>query len=46
MDPNVRRLLLVQIEADKVFTILQGDDVEPRRNFIDTNALKAANVDA
>ena len=48
MDPDARKMLQVQIDnaatADLTFSILMGDDVEPRRNFINENA-KYAEID-
>jgi DNA gyrase subunit B len=49
MNPEARTLLRVTLEdltgVDEIFTILMGDEVEPRRNFIQTHALEVRNLD-
>jgi DNA gyrase subunit B len=49
MNPDSRSLLQVKledtVEADRIFTMLMGEEVEPRRRFIEANATKVTNLD-
>ena len=49
MDPDARTLLQVQVKdpmrAEEMFSVLMGDQVEPRRKFIEDNALNVQNLD-